>query len=82
MIEFIKLKRSNTFHQSYYFYTDIYKLENFEDIKDTPGFTVDIATGYGWPHAVFHEIYNLQDYYRYREKRINNGDIVVDIGGI
>jgi FkbM family methyltransferase len=80
MIEFIKLKRNNNFHQSYYFYTDIYKLENFENVYDILGSTVDIAATYGWPRAMFHEIYNLRDYYCNREKRIHDGDIVVDVG--
>jgi FkbM family methyltransferase len=80
MIQFIKLKRDNNFHQSMYFYTDIYKLENFGNIYEMPGSTIDIARKYGWEYAVFHEIYNLREYYNNREKRIHDGDIVVDLG--
>lgn len=80
MIEFIKLKRDNNFHQSKCFYTDVYKLDNFEKIYDIPGTTIEIASKYGWPSALFHEIYNLKDYYHNREKKIHEGDIVVDVG--
>ena len=81
MIDFIKMKRDNTFHKSEQFYTDIYKLENFGDIKDVEGGTLDIALKYGWGRAIYHEIYNLQDYYHNRVRRINEGDVVVDLGG-
>lgn len=80
MIEYIKLVRDDNFYRSYCFYTDIYKIENFTEIFDIPGGTMDIATKYGWPSAIFHEIYNLRDYYKDREKRIHKGDIVVDVG--
>lgn len=80
MIEFIKLKRDNNIHQSKCFYTDVYKLDNFEKIYEMPGSTIEIAGKYGWPSALFHEIYNLRDYYFNREKRIYKGDIVVDVG--
>jgi FkbM family methyltransferase len=81
MIEFIKFKRDNNFYQSEYFYTDIYNLKNLGAIKDLEGSTMDIANKCGWDYAVYHEIYNLRDYYHNREKRIHNGDIVVDLGG-
>jgi FkbM family methyltransferase len=81
MIEFIKFKRDNNFYQSEYFYTDIYKLENLGKIRDLEGGTMDIAAKYGWEYAVYHEIYNLRDYYLNREKRIYDGDIVIDLGG-
>jgi FkbM family methyltransferase len=81
MIEFIKMKRDNSFHQSEYFYTDIYKLENLGDIKGYEGGTIEVAGKFGWFRAIYHEIFNLLDYYKNREKTINEGDIVVDLGG-
>lgn len=81
MIELIKLKRDNSFYKSEYFYTDVYRLENLGSIKDVPGSTWDIAMKYGWRYAVYHEIYNLRDYYLNREKKIHEGDVVIDLGG-
>ncbi len=81
MIEFIKMKRDNSFHKSMSFYTDVYKLENFENLFEYEGSTMQVAEKFGWAPAIFHEIYNLRDYYRNREKRIHEGDIVVDLGG-
>jgi FkbM family methyltransferase len=81
MIEFIKMKRDNSFYQSEYFYTDVYKLENLGDIKEYEGSTIDVANKFGWFRAIYHEIFNLRDYYNNREKRINDGDVVVDLGG-
>jgi glycosyltransferase involved in cell wall biosynthesis len=83
MIEFIKMKRDDSFYQSEYFYTDIYKLENLGDIKGVEGGTIDIANRYGWARAIYHEIFNLLDYNKYpeRNKSIFEGDVVVDLGG-
>jgi FkbM family methyltransferase len=81
MIEFIKMQRDKSFYQSEYFYTDVYKLENLGDIKNVQGGTIDIANQYGWYRAIYHEIYNLLDYYNNRQRTINEGDIVVDLGG-
>ena len=81
MIEFIKMKRDKSFHQSEYFYTDIYKLENLGDVKGYEGSTLEVANKFGWFRAIYHEIFNLMDYYKDREKRINVGDVVVDLGG-
>jgi len=81
MIEFIKFKRDNNFYQSEYFYTDFYKLVNLGEIKDLEGSTMSVASTYDWEHAVYHEVYNLRDYYLNREKKIHNGDVVVDLGG-
>jgi FkbM family methyltransferase len=80
MIDFIKMKRDKSFYKSEQFYTDLYKLENFGDIKEVEGWTIHIAQKYGWGRAIYHEIYNLKDYYYNRIKRINEGDIVVDLG--
>jgi FkbM family methyltransferase len=81
MIEFIKLKRDDNFYESEYFYLNKTKLLNLGEIKNVEGSTMEIAEKYGWAHAIYHEIYNLQDYYIDRIKRINQGDIVVDLGG-
>lgn len=81
MIEFIKMKRDNSFYQSEYFYTDIYKLENLGDIKGYEGGTMEVADKFGWFRAIYHEIFNLLDYYKNRERIINEGDVVVDLGG-
>ncbi len=81
MIEFIKFKRDDSFYDSEYFYLTKTKLLNLGEIKDVHGSTMEIAGKYGWAHAIYHEIYNLEDYYMNRIKRINDGDIVVDLGG-
>lgn len=81
MVQFIKMKRDNSFWKSKCFYTDIYKVEDYEPIFEYEGSTIKVATEFGWAPAIFHEIYNLRDYYKDREKRINTGDIVVDLGG-
>jgi len=81
MIEFIKMQRDNSFYKSMCFYTDVYKLENYENLFEYEGATMQVAEKFGWAPAIFHEIYNLRDYYANRIKRINEGDIVVDLGG-
>jgi FkbM family methyltransferase len=81
MIEFIKMKRDNSFYKSKCFYTDVYKLENFEPLFEYEASTIQVAEKYGWASAIFHEIFNLRDYYNNRQKVINEGDIVVDLGG-
>ena len=81
MIEFIKMKRDNSFYQSEYFYTDIYKLENLGDINGYEGGTIEVANKFGWFRAIYHEVFNLMDYYKDRERTINEGDVVVDLGG-
>ena len=82
MVNFIKMKRDDSFYKSEQFYTDIYKLENLGDIKGVEGGTIDIANKYGWARAIYHEIFNLLDYYKDRNvKQIHEGDVVVDLGG-
>jgi FkbM family methyltransferase len=81
MIEFLKMKRDNNFYQSEQFYIANNELVNLGEIKDLEGSTMSVAYKYGWPHAIYHEIYNLQDYYQDRIKRLNDGDVVVDLGG-
>ena len=81
MIEFIKMKRDNSFYKSKCFYTGIYKLDNFEPLTEYEGSTMEVAEKFGWAPAIFHEIYNLRDYYKNRERTINEGDVVVDLGG-
>jgi FkbM family methyltransferase len=80
MIDFIKNKRDNSFHSTEKFFITSNSIKNLGYIKNIEGGTVEIANKYGWDYAIYHEIYNLQDYYLNREKRINNGDIVVDLG--
>ena len=81
MIEFIKMKRDDSFYKSYCFYTDVYKLENFEPYFNIEGGTIEVANKHGWAVAIFHEIYNLLDYYKNRERTIFDGDVVVELGG-
>jgi FkbM family methyltransferase len=81
MIQFIKYQRDKSFWKSKAFYTGIYELVDYESIFEYQGSTLHVAEKFGWFPAIFHEIYNLRDYYREREKRINEGDIVVDLGG-
>jgi len=81
MIEYIKLQRDKNFHQSFSFYTEKYKLENFDHVYGLHGGTYNLAMKHGWPAAIFHEIYNLKDYYHNRKKMIHDGDTVVDVGG-
>lgn len=81
MISFIKLMRDKSFHQSKYFYTDVYDVKNLGSIDNYVGTTMDVARMVGWDFAIYHEIYNLQEYYHNRIRRINEGDIVVDLGG-
>jgi FkbM family methyltransferase len=81
MIEFIKMQRDKSFYKSKSFYTDVYKIEKFDDLYEYEGSTMQVAEKFGWAPAIFHEIYNLRDYYKDREKRIHEGDTVVDLGG-
>jgi len=81
MIEFIKLKKDNNLYKSEYFWTDENTFENLGNIKGIAGGTMFVAINYGWPRAIYHEIYNLLDYYYNRERKIHDGDIVVDLGG-
>lgn len=80
MINFIKFKRDNSFYQSHSFYTEPNEVTNLGEIWGVEGGTMDIANKYGWKYAVYHEIYNLMDYYNNRIKIINDGDVVVDVG--
>lgn len=81
MIEYIKLKKDNNFYQSEYFWVNKNVLINLGSIKNIEGGTMFVAENFGWSYAIYHEIYNLLDYYHNRIKRINDGDIVVDLGG-
>jgi FkbM family methyltransferase len=86
MVDYIKMVRDNSFYKSEKFYTSLdvntYKLENLGDIKDVEGGTIEIADKYGWARAIYHEIFNLYDYYKDRNvKQIHEGDTVVDLGG-
>jgi glycosyltransferase involved in cell wall biosynthesis len=81
MIEFLKLKRDVNFYESEYFWVSKNELLNLGEIKNVEGSTISVAEKYGWDYAIYHEIYNLQDYYLNRIKKINKGDVVVDLGG-
>jgi FkbM family methyltransferase len=86
MVDFIKMKRDNSFYKNEQFYTSLdvntYKLENLGDIKGYEGSTMDVAAKFGWARAIYHEIFNLYDYYKDRNvKQIHEGDTVVDLGG-
>jgi FkbM family methyltransferase len=81
MVEFIKLKVGNNFYKSEHFYTDIYKVEHLGDIKGYEGGTIEVAEKFGWFRAIYHEIFNLLDYEKNRERAIFDGDVVVDLGG-
>lgn len=80
MINYLKLVSNKSFYKSEHFFTNLYKLENLGDIKEYLGSTMEVANKFGWFRAIYHEIYNLRDYYLDRIKRINDGDIVVDLG--
>lgn len=81
MFDFIKMKKDNSFYKSEKFFTSKYELKNLGSIKEIEGSTLNVAEKFGWDYAIYHEIYNLRDYYWNREKKINEGDIVVDLGG-
>lgn len=81
MIEFIKLQQNKSFYNSEYFYTNEFELKNLGSIKNIEGGTYEIAQKYGWDYGIYHEIYNLLDYYKDDERRIFDGNIVVDLGG-
>lgn len=80
MIEFIKTQRDGNFYETMNFYVEPYKVVDMGEIFEIEGGTMKIANEYTWQHAVFHEIYNLRDYYLRRERKIFDGDIVVDVG--
>lgn len=81
MIDYIKLKKENSFYDSEFFYTSKNTLDNLGKIKNIEGGTIWVAENYGWSYAIYHEIYNLLDYYPNKIKQINEGDVVVDLGG-
>jgi FkbM family methyltransferase len=81
MISFIKMMRDKSFYNSLSFFTKVYHLDNFESLYEYEGSTMEVSEKFGWTQAIFHEIFNLKDYYQNGEKRINKGDVVVDLGG-
>lgn len=80
MINFIELQKNNNLYNSHYFYTKKYELKNLGSINGVCGATVDIASKYGWDYAIYHEIFNLKDYYHENFIKIKKGDTVVDLG--
>jgi len=81
MIDYIKIQRDRSFYKSMYFYTDEHKVKNLGSIFEYKGSTLEVAGKFGWDYAIFHEIYNLREYYLNRERKIFDGNIVVDLGG-
>lgn len=83
MIKFVKMRKDNSFYKSDYFYTDIYKVEDFSEIKNESGSLISVAEKHGWQKGVYYEIYKLLDYYKHpnMERAIFDGDVVVDLGG-
>jgi FkbM family methyltransferase len=81
MIDYIKLKTTDSFYDSLYFFVEENKIKNFKNMIDVLGGTLDVASKYGWDSAIFHEVYNLKDYDKLNEVGIKEGDIVVDLGG-
>lgn len=53
-------------------------IHNFKNIYKKEGSTLQIADKYGWPAAVFHEIYNLNDYENFVSLPKNG--VVIDLG--
>lgn len=53
-------------------------IHDFSSIFGKEGSTLQIAESYGWPAAVFHEIYNLKDYEQFFE--LPENATVVDLG--
>lgn len=80
MLAVIKMKRDNSFFDSEYFYVAPYSLKNLGKIKGLPGSTMSIAQSYGWDFAIYHEIFNLNDYEWSNWVKICPGDTVVDLG--
>lgn len=83
MIQYIKVQKDNNFANTELFFTSKYDLKNLGDINNIEGSTLFIADKYGWDYAIYHEIFNLKDYTPtyIPEMRINEGDVVVDLGG-
>jgi len=81
MIDFIKMRKDNTFHDNHWFYVGNHTIKNLGEIYGVEGSTLDIASKYGWDYAIYHEIYNLKDYERFGNVEIKKGDVVVDLGG-
>lgn len=80
MIDYIRMKRDESFFDSEYFFVGKNEIKNLGSIKGVHGGTMEIAGKYGWDFAIYHEIYNLLDYSRHG-LGIQPGDTVVDLGG-
>lgn len=82
MLEYIKMQRDKSFHDSEYFFVGKNEVKNLGSIKEVHGGTLEIARKYGWDYAIYHEIYNLKDYEMAESNiKVHPGDIVVDLGG-
>lgn len=81
MIDYIDLQRSGRFHDSKLFFTGKNEVKDLGRIHGVPGSTMQIAETFGWDYAIYHEIYNLEDYQFGNYCKIKPGDTVVDLGG-
>lgn len=79
--DFIYAKKHDIFHDTLYFFVEENLIKDFTPIVGVHGGTLDIASRFGWDSAIFHEIYNLNDYAKVEGVKIQDGDIVVDLGG-
>jgi len=81
MTDFIYAKKYNCFHDTLYFFTEENSIKDFTPIVGVHGGTLEVASKYGWDSAIFHEIYNLNDYSKIDGVQVKEGDVVVDLGG-
>lgn len=81
MKDYVKTVKNKNFHDTFYFFVEENKIKNFKQFHKIQGSTVDVAWQHGWDVAIFHEIYNINDYDRLDEIGIKKDDIVVDLGG-
>jgi FkbM family methyltransferase len=81
MMDYVYAKKHNLFHDTLYFFVEENTIKDFTPLVGVHGGTLEIASKYGWDSAIFHEIYNLKDYAKIDGIKIQEGDIVVDLGG-
>lgn len=81
MTEYVYTRKKDIFHDTLYFFVEENRIKDFSTFMGIEGSTLDVASWYGWDTAIFHEIYNLQDYARVDDVKIREGDVVVDLGG-
>ena len=81
MTDFIYAKKNNIFHDTLYFFVEENTIKDFTPMVGVHGGTLEIASKYGWDCAIFHEVYNLNDYAKIDGVKVQEKDIVVDLGG-